>query len=275
MLPREVSSPSAVLARRELVLVAVILVAFTRLIEPADAFFISGLLPVVMLLAGMGVLASERNRRPFEHLLVPAVLTGGAGAAVHLVQPGLPMIPALGAFALVLDRILALEIRLLAQHTSPSDADRSRVLLTAILAAFVAFTGVATLVPDGLAEPGGATAGAGTLALGWLIVLAFDDALIALVLGYRLAVLRYGSAADAARSALTYAIVVAVAAGATRAIDTPRLLGPVVLTLVFYLWDALHGTAPARRREPRFIWELIVLAVLGVGVVAWNLQLAG
>ena len=275
MLPREVSSPSAVLARRELVLVAVILVAFTRLIEPADAFFISGLLPVVMLLAGMGVLASERNRRPFEHLLVPAVLTGGAGAAVHLVQPGLPMIPALGAFALVLDRILALEIRLLAQHTSPSDADRSRVLLTAILAAFVAFTGVATLVPDGLAEPGGATAGAGTLALGWLIVLAFDDALIALVLGYRLAVLRYGSAADAARSALTYAIVVAVAAGATRAIDTPRLLGPVVLTLVFYLWDALHSTAPARRRQPRFVAELIVLGILGVAVIAWNLQLAG
>ncbi len=275
MLPREVTSPSAVLARRELVLVAVVLVAFTRLVEPADAFLISGLLPVVMLLAGIGVLASERNRRPFEHLLIPAVLTGGSGAAIHLVQPGLPMIPALGVFALVLDRILALEIRLLAQHTSPSEADRRRVLLTAILAAFVAFTGVATLVPEGLAEPGGATSGGGTLALGWLVVLAFDDALIALLLGYRLAVLRYGSAADAARSALTYALVIAVAAGATRAIDAPRLLGPVVLTLVFYLWDALHGTAPARRREPRFVWELIVLAVLGVGVVAWNLQLAG
>ena len=118
------------------------------------------------------------------------------------------------------------------------------MLLTALLAAFIAFTGVATLVPDGLADPGGATAGGGTLALGWLVVLAFDVALVALLLGYRLAVMRYGSAADAARSALTYALVIAVAAGATRAIDTPRLLGPVVLTLVFYLWDALHGTAP-------------------------------
>jgi hypothetical protein len=275
MLPRDLTSPSAVLARRELVLVAVILVAFTRLVEPADAFLISGLLPVVMLLAGIGVLASERNRRPFEHLLIPAVLTGGAGAAIHLVQPGLPMIPALGVFAIVLDRVLALEIRLLGQHTSPSESDRSRVLLTALLAAFVAFTGVATLVPDGLAEPGGATAGGGTLALGWLVVLAFDVALIALLLGYRLAVMRYGSAADAARSALTYALVVAVTAGATRAIDTPRLLGPVVLTLVFYLWDALHGSAPARRRQPRFVLELVVLAVLGIVVVAWNLQLAG
>ena len=55
----------------------------------------------------------------------------------------------------------------------------------------------------------------------------------------------------------------------------PRLLGPAVLTLVFYLWDALHGTAPARRREPRFLWELALLAVLGAVVVVWNLQLRG
>ena len=48
-----------------------------------------------------------------------------------------------------------------------------------------------------------------------------------------------------------------------------------MLTLVFYLWDALHGTAPARRRQPRFVAELIVLGILGVAVIAWNLQLAG
>ena len=275
MLPLDERSPHAVLARRELVLVAVILVACTRLVEPADAFLISGLLPVVMLLAGIGVLGSERNRRPFENLLVPAVLTGGAGAAIHLVSPGLPMIPVLAVFALLLDRVLALEIRLLAQHTSPTESDRARVLMAAVLSAFIAFTGVATLVPGGLAEPGGAAAGGGTLTLGWLLVLTIDDALVALLLGYRLAVLRYGSAADAARSAVTYAVVVAVAAGATRAIDTPRLLGPAILTLVFYLWDAVHGTAPARRRQPRFIWELILLVGLGAVVIAWNLQVNG
>ncbi|HEY3334179.1 MAG TPA: hypothetical protein VGK16_02990 [Candidatus Limnocylindrales bacterium] len=264
-----------VIARRELVLVAVVLVALTRLVEPADAFLISGLLPVVMLLAGIGVLASERNRRPFEHLLIPAVLTGGAGAAIHLVTPGLPMVPYLAAFALLLDRILALEIRLLGQQAGATDSDRARVLLAAIVTAFIAFTGVATLVPGGLAEPGGAVAGGATLSQGWLVVLAIDDALIALLLGYRVAVFRYGTAADAARSALTYAIVVAVAAGATRAIDIPRLLGPAVLTLVFYLWDALHGAAPARRREPRFLWELALLVALGAVVVLWNLQLRG
>jgi hypothetical protein len=66
-----------------------------------------------------------------------------------------------------------------------------------------------------------------------------------------------------------------VAAGATRAIDLPRLLGPAVLTLVFYLWDALHAAWPARRREPRFLWELALLGFLGAVVIAWNLGVRG
>ena len=64
-----------------------------------------------------------------------------------------------------------------------------------------------------------------------------------------------------------------MAAGALRAMDVPRLVGPAALTLVFYLWDALHATAPARRREARFLWETVLLAVLAVVVVAWNLGL--
>ena len=124
------------------------------------------------------------------------------------------------------------------------------MLLAAVVTAFIAFTGVATLVPGGPRRAGRRGGRRRDAEPGLARRPRVDDALIALLLGYRLAVLRYGTAADAARSALTYAIVVAVAAGATRAIDVPRLLGPAVLTLVFYLWDALHGTAPARRREP-------------------------
>ena len=44
---------------------------------------------------------------------------------------------------------------------------------------------------------------------------------------------------------------------------------------MFYLWDALHGSAPARRREPRFLWEALLLAALGVVVVLWNVRLRG
>ncbi len=265
--------PDAALARRELVLVAVVLVAITRLVDQSDAFIVVALLPIAMILAGSAVLrADDLPRRPFESLLVPAVLTGGTAAAIQLVPAGLGLVPALALFGFALDRILVLELRLLVQATGTTDADRARILAAAVLTAFVAFTGVAVLVPGGLPEPGATGADSG-LTEGWLLVLAAADAVVALVLGYRVACVRYGNARDALRSAVTYAIVIAVAAGAIRAMDVPRLVGPAALTLVFYLWDALHATAPARRREPRFLWETVLLAVLAVVVVAWNLRL--
>lgn len=270
----EIRDERQVLARRELLLVAVVLVTLSRLVDRDDAFLVAALLPVVVLLAGMGVLGTrEGPGRPFEALLIPAVLTGGAAAAIHLVPAGLGLVPALAAFALLFHRIVMLEVRLQAQVTGPTDADRSRLVLAAVVTAFVAFTGMAALVPGGLAEPGGA--GGPALTEGWLLVLALDDALVALLLGYRVSASRFGAARDAARSALTYAIVIAVAAGAARAIDLPRLVGPAVLALVFYLWDAFHGTAPARRRDPRFLWEAILLVALAIVVVAWNLRLRG
>lgn len=270
---------SPILARHELALVATVLVAMARMVERADGFLVAALLPLVILVAGAGVLEGDEPRsRPFEALLVPAALTGGAAAALHLVPAGLGLVPALAAFALLFDRVVALEMRLVGQPTGVTEADRSRVLLAAVVTAFIAFTGMAALVPGGLAEPGAASlaARAGkSLSEGWLLVLVIDDSLLALLLGYRVAALRYGTARDAARSALTYAIVIAVAAGAVRAIDLPLLVAPAVLTLVFYLWDALHGTAPARRRDPRFLWETILLLALGVIVIAWNLRLRG
>lgn len=265
-------------ARRQLVVVATILVAMVRVVDRADAFLPVALLPIAVLLAGSELLRrDEPGSRSFEALLIPAVLAGGAAAAIALVPVGLWLVPALAIFALLLDRVTALEMDLLGQTTGASDADRSLVMLAAVATAVVAFTGMAALVPGGLVEPGGAgqaVADGRALTEGWLVVLALDDALVALLLGYRLSSFRYGTARDAAKSALTYAIVIAIAAGALRAVDLPRLVGPAVLTLVFYLWDALHGTAPARRRDPRFLWETILLVVLAFVVVAWNLRLA-
>ena len=265
--------PDTTLARRELVLVASVLVLFARLVDRPEAVIVALLLAVAVLVAGSSVLAADDTPgRPVESLLVPAVLTGGAGAAIHLVPAGLGLVPAIALFAIALDRILVLEIRLRSQATGTTDSDRTKILAAATVTAFVAFTGVATLVPGGLPEPGGSGSEV-ALTEGWLVALAVADALVALVLGYRVASARYGSFRDAARSAVTYAIVIAVAAGALRAMDVPRLVGPAALTLVFYLWDALHATAPARRREPRFLWETILLAILAVVIVAWNLRL--
>jgi hypothetical protein len=55
----------------------------------------------------------------------------------------------------------------------------------------------------------------------------------------------------------------------------PRLVGPALLMFVFYLWDVLHGTTPARRRDPRWIWQTALLAGLGALVALWNLRLVG
>ena len=81
-------------------------------------------------------------------------------------------------------------------------------------------------MPGGLAEPGGTATGGTPVTEGWLVVMAINDALVALLLGYRLALFRYGTAMDAARSALTSAIVVAVTAGAIRAVTCRASWGP-------------------------------------------------
>ena len=53
----------------------------------------------------------------------------------------------------------------------------------------------------------------------------------------------------------------------------PRLVGPALLTLAFYLWDAFVGSVPMRRRDRRWISQITVLAGLGIVVALWNLLL--
>ena len=270
--PRE---DSAVIARRELVLVVVVLIAMSRAAARPEAFLVIGLLPVVTFLSGAALLGGHAEpHRHYGALLIPSLIAGGAGAAMGLVPAGLGLVPALAAVALLLDWTLTLELRFAAHVSGPGESDRTRIALLAVVCAFVAFTGIAAIVPGGWALTSSA---AGTvqpvLTDGWLLVLAVDDALIAFILGYRVAVIRRGSRADALRSALTYAIVIAVAAGILRALALPLLVGPALLTLVFYLWDALHASSPDRRRDARFLWETVLLGVLVVVVVAWNLRL--
>ena len=151
-----VPDPTSAYARRELVLVASLLVAMARLVEAPDAFLVAGLLPIVILVAGVGILGGDESKaRPFEALLVPAVLTGGAAAAIQLVPAGLGLVPYLLVFAFLLDRTLLLEMRLLAQPGGATEADRARVLLAAVVAAFVAFTGIAALYPAACRSPAG------------------------------------------------------------------------------------------------------------------------
>ncbi len=264
--------PTPAVARHELVLAATLLVGLSTLVAPDDAFVLAALLPVAVLVAGLGVLrAAGAPSRPYAALLLPAVMTGSAAAAVHLVPAGPWLLVAVAAFAIVLDRVVELESRIVLQVSGDSESDRSEVLVAAVVTAFLAFTGVASLIPGGMPEPAGSpVAGTSAMTQGWLAALALADAAAALVIGWRISALRFGAPFQIVRSALTYALIAAISAGLIRAIDLPRLVGPAVLTLVFYLWDVQHASAPARRQERRFMWEMLLLAGLAIIVVAWN-----
>jgi hypothetical protein len=218
--------------------------------------------------------AGERGV-PIETLFLPAVAAIGCLGVIRLVPLGLAIVPALLLTGLLIDRTLVVEARIAAAPEGPTVNERSRTLVAMLIVALVAFTGVAAIVPGGIAglEPAGSPPTA--LPLGDLLLLALADALIAALLGYRAAALRATSVGEALWAALTYGVAIAVGAAALRAMGIPRLIGPALLMLLFYLWDTLHATSPTRRRDPRWIWETLVLAGLGAAVAFWNLRIVG
>lgn len=263
-------------AHRDLALAAVTLVGLSRLVEPPLVWLVAAILLAAILIGALQVLADEAAPAEaaagvaIEALILPAVAAVACLGAIRLVPFGLWLAPALAITWLLVRRTLALEARIHHARTGLSADDRTAVLVTILLIAFIGFTGVAALVPGGLVQPQG---GHGPLPETNLLVLAAGDGLIAGLLGYRAVALRVGNLVDALWSAATYLAAIAIAAAALRAMEIPRLVGPALLTLAFYLWDALAGTQPARRRELRWIWQTGLLAVLGVVVAAWNLLL--
>jgi hypothetical protein len=266
--------------RLDLSLAAVVVVALSRLIEPPGVWFVAIFLLGAMLVGAVRVLGGaapdlERMRAvPVASLILPAVAAVAFVGVIRLVPFGLWLAPALLLTFLVVHRCLALEARLLATP-APLDADqRTTMLVTILVVAFLGFVGVAATAPNGLGAltPDATSAPLDGAALLQLVV---GDAVIAFLLGYRAAALRLTSTRDLLLSALTYLAAIAIGAAALRAMAIPRLLGPALLTLAFYLWDSVHATPPVRRRDVRWWWQVGLLGVLGVVVIAWNLLLRG
>jgi hypothetical protein len=268
-------------ARRDLVLLAVVVVGLSRLLDGPLAWIVAAFLLGAVLLGTLAVLgtldAPDAERGvPIESLILPAVAAAGCLGAIQLVPVGVWLLPALGATALLIDRAVVLEGRLVVSDVGLTEEERSSVLIALLVTGFIAFVGVGALVPGGLAgaiSPAGATGPVTPLRAADLLVLAAADALIAGLLGYRAASLRMLNLRDALWSAATYAVAIAITAAALRAMALPRLVGPALLTLAFYLWDAIHGASPARRRDPSWIWQTAVLVVLGILVAGWNLMI--
>jgi hypothetical protein len=103
-----------------------------------------------------------------------------------------------------------------------------------------------------------------------VIAQAGGDAVIAFLLAYRVAALRSSNLRVVSWFGFTGAAVVAIAAVALRSIEIPRILGPALLVLVFFLWDAIHSGGAARRRDPWRVWETAALAILAIVVIGWS-----
>ena len=147
--------------------------------------------------------------------------------------------------------------------------------MTILIVAFLGFTGVAAMVPGGLAQPGPAAPPAAAARDATCSSSRSATRSIAFLLGYRAAALRVRTLARRAlvRGHLR-ARPIAIGAAALRAMEIPRLHGPGAADArLLPVGRVPRRASPARRRDVRWIWQTLLLAVLGVVVIAWNLLL--
>lgn len=265
---------------RELVVGAGVVLVLSRFTDGLPTWAIAAILFAALVLGALEVFGefhptTRAHGVPVESLIEPAVLVFGSVGVLQLVPIGLLAVPAVAAILWLLLRNLALEARLARATTPPSAADRAAVLAATMVAGLAAFVGIAALVPGALPDPSAVTAGkalpAATPSL--ILGLAATDGLVAFLLAYRVAALSSTSMRDVGWSASAAALAVAIAAAALRSIAIPGLLGPALLVLVLFLWEAMHGGQAARRRDPRRIWETALLLALGVVVIIWSVGL--
>ena len=206
---------------------------------------------------------------PVESLILPGAAALAALVAIRLVPTGIVLVPAFVIAGGLVGLAVVTELRIARASGPPSSADRTAVLIQVLLIGFLGFAGVASLVPGGLPAPGEPGAGVGLQALP-VIAQALGDGLIAFLLAYRVAAMRSSNLRVVAWFGLTGAAVVAIAAVALRSIEIPRILGPALLVLVFFLWDAIHSGGSVRRRDPWRVWETAALAILAIVVIGWS-----
>lgn len=264
---------------RDLAIGVGVVVAISRFAPDSFVWPIAGVLLAAVLLGALQVVAEADPAAnsagvPVESVILPAGAALAALGAIRLVPIGLVLPPAVVLAAGLVGLVLVTELRLARASGPPSSADRTAVLIQIVLVGFLGFSGVAALVPGGLPAPGEAGGGIASGSLP-LIGQAVADGLIAFLLAYRVAALRTSNLRDVAWFGLTGAVVVAIAAVALRSIEIPRILGPALLVLVFFLWDAIHSGGPVRRRDPRRAWETAFLAVLAIVVIGWSIGIRG
>jgi hypothetical protein len=260
-------------ATRDLAIGVAVVLAVSRFAPDPFAWPVAVLLFAATVVGALQLFAdanpsTEAAGIPIESVVLPGVAAAGGTLAVRLVPVGLAFVLLVAVVGFVVLATLAIEARLLRSSGPASSADRTAVGILILVAGFLAFAGIADLLP-GVAGAIGSGAATDTDPV-VLVTLAGLDAMIGTLLGYRAAALRSTSARDVAAFAIGAGMVMAIAALALHSIELPRLIGPALLVLVFFLWDAIHAGRPARRRDNRRIWETALLIVVAAAVVAWS-----
>jgi hypothetical protein len=209
-------------------------------------------------------------------VILPAGAALAALGAIRLVPVGVVLVPAFVLAGGLVGLTLVTELRIARASGPPSSTDRTAIQVEILLVAFLGFAGVASLVPGGLPAPGQGGGAIGSNAIA-VLAQAGGDAIIGFLLAYRVAALRSSSFRDVAWFGVSGAAVVAIAAVALRSIEIPRILGPALLVLVFFLWDAIHSGSggSVRRRAPLRVWETLALVVLAIVVIGWSAGIRG
>ena len=264
---------------RDLSIAVGVIIALSRFAPDGFVWPIAVVLLAGVILGSLQVLgeadpAGQGAGVPIERLLLPGAAALAALGAIRLVPIGVVLAPAFVLAGGLIGLTLVTELRIARATGPPSSADRTAVLIEVLLVGFFGFAGVAILVPGGLPAP--EVAGGNASNALDVIAQAGADGMIALLLAYRVAALRSSNLRDVAWFGITGAAVVAIAAVALRSIEIPRILGPALLVVVFFLWDAIHsGGRIRRRRDPWRVWETALLAVLAIAVIGWTLGQRG
>jgi len=264
---------------RDLAIAVGVVVALSRFAPDGFVWPIAVVLLAGVFLGALQVVAEadpagSSTGVPVESLILPAGAALAALGAIRLVPIGIALVPAFALAGGIVGLALITELRLARASGPPSSADRTAILVQILIVGFLGFSGVAALVPGGLPVPGEVGRGLAPDALS-VAAQAAADGLIAFLLAYRTAALRSSNLRHVAWFAMTGAAVVATAAVALRSIEIPRILGPALLVLVFFLWDAIHSGGPVRRRDPWRVWETALLAVLAIVVIGWSIGIRG
>jgi hypothetical protein len=259
---------------RDLAIGVGIVVALARVVPETFVWPIALVLLAGVVLGTLQVVAeaspgARTTGVPIESLILPGAAAIAGLGALRLVPIGIAVAPAIVVAGGLVGLAVLTELRIARSSGPPSSADRTAVLIQVLVVGFLGFAGVASIVPGGLPAPGQGGGAIGGSALP-VVAQAGGDAVIGFLLAYRVAALRSSNLRDVAWFGFTGAAVVAIAAVALRSIEIPRILGPALLVLVFFLWDAIHSGGAVRRRDPLRVWETVALVVLAILVIGWS-----